>query len=111
MDLTPAERVEFVGPFESYRVVVDGWEGPFLEAHMRPGDIVDISLDRRYGLEVPIADAERLVPFLAHTIAVAAGYPSHPDRDGLPTSLPHSQPRRLIGLDWAEEDAVEDLPG
>jgi len=83
---------------------VDGWEVPFLEAHMRPGGVIDISLDRRYGLEVPIADAERLVPFLAHTIAVASGYASHPDRDGLPIPLPHSQPRRFIGLDWITEE-------
>jgi hypothetical protein len=43
-----------------------------------------LTLDRRIGLLLSADEAERFIPFLAHAIAIALGYTSHPDaeRDG-----------------------------
>jgi hypothetical protein len=81
----PADaRVVFVGPFEGHDVVVEGRQVPFLQAAPADGGIVDLTLDRRIGLRLTVAEAERFVPFLADAIAVGLGYTSHPDaeRDG-----------------------------
>lgn len=76
-------RTEYVGPFQKTYVVQDGRQVPFLEAwHM--GDRVSLTLDQRYGLDLTVAEAERVVPFLADAIAVALGYTCHPRTDEEP---------------------------
>jgi hypothetical protein len=75
--------VDFIGPFESHDVVVCGRQVPFLRAHPQDGGHVHLNLDRRLGLTLTVAEAERFVPFLADAIAVAMGYTSHP-REGEP---------------------------
>jgi hypothetical protein len=105
--------VEYIGPFEEHRVVVSGWEVPLLEATFSPGGMVSLTLDRRFGLDVPVADAERVVPFLANAIAIALGYAAHP-RDDMaePKPLPVVRPRRLRPLSWTERgEAVVDGSG
>ncbi len=83
-------RVNYVGPFRYHDVVVDGRAVPFLRATPLDGGRVHLNLDRRLGLDLSASEAERVVPFLAHTIAVALGYTSHPDteRDGPNRSHP-----------------------
>ncbi len=80
----PESAVMYVGPFEHHDVVVDGREVPYLRATPVDGGLVDLTLDRRFGLMLSAAEAERFVPFLAHAIAVASGYTAHPEaeRDG-----------------------------
>jgi hypothetical protein len=73
------EQVDFIGPFESHDVLVGGRRVPFLHAKPIDGGKVDLTLDRRFGLMLSVAEAERVVPFLAHAIAVALGYACHPD--------------------------------
>ncbi len=80
--------VEFVGPFEHHDVVVNGWRVPFVEATPMDGGRVLLLLDHRFGLELTIEEAERVVPFLADCIAVACGYTAHPGRDGLDEPRP-----------------------
>jgi len=94
--------VEYVGPFERWSVVVDGWEVPLLEAMPISGGMVSLTLDRRYGLDLSVTDAERIVPFLAQAIAIAGGYACHPTQDQEPSVLPVTRPRRLVGLDWVD---------
>lgn len=76
--------VEFVGPFQHHDVVVDGRRVPYLRGVPGDGGQIDLTLDRRFGLLLSTAEAERFVPFLAHAIAVASGFTAHPDaeRDG-----------------------------
>ena len=74
------ERVDFVGPFESHFVVVGGRQVPFLHARPLDGGRIDLTLDRRFGVELSVAEADRIIPFLAHAIAVGMGYACHPDR-------------------------------
>lgn len=90
--------VEYIGPFERWAVVVDGWEVPHLDAIPVPGGKVSLSLDRRFGLDLSVADAERIIPFIAHAIAIAEGFACHPSREDEPTKLSTVRPRRLISL-------------
>src|SRR5688572_1643739 len=90
--------IEYVGPFEHHEVVVNGWSVPYLEAHPMSGGRVSLTLDGRYGLDLELVDAERVVPFLAHAIAVASGYASHPSSDGEPRDFRSPRPRRLLRL-------------
>lgn len=90
--------VEYVGPFERWSVVVDGWEVPHLEAMPVPGGKVSLTLDRRFGLDLSVAEAERIVPFVAHAIAIAGGLACHPGQEDEPTKLSTLRPRRLVAL-------------
>jgi hypothetical protein len=69
---------QIVGPFQSHRVIVAGREVPFLKAHPANGGIINLILDDRYALGVAVADADRVIPFIADCIAVALGYTCHP---------------------------------
>jgi hypothetical protein len=102
-DCAPLEqdfRVTFPGPFQHHDVVVDGWSVPFVKASFRPDteDHVRLILDDRIGLDLTSAEAEKLMPFLADSIAVALGYGAHPREDSmsLPERTPHAAPRRVV---------------
>jgi hypothetical protein len=97
--------VDYIGPFESHRVVVNGWEVPLLAADPLPGGKVSLTLDDRYALDLPLADAERIVPFIANAIAVALGYARHPDSPNEELlRLGPVRPRRLLALDFGESE-------
>ena len=76
--MTAARRVEIVGPFLDRRLVVDGWQVPFLQATEIDGGGVNFTLDGRFGLVVETKDFEPVASFLANSIAVALGLPCHP---------------------------------
>ena len=101
-------RVTFPGPFQHHDVVVDGWSVPFVKASFRPDteDHVRLILDDRIGLDLSVAEAEKLMPFLADAISVALGYGAHPgkDMDSLSERAPHAAPRRVVRVS-AEEGA------
>jgi hypothetical protein len=107
--------VEIVGPFNERRLVVNGWQVPFLEATELDGGKVHFTLDHRLGLDVDTKDFEPVAEFLADAIAVALGLPSHPDgdktleeRERMWALLPHPalSPKRL-----REITAVSTEPG
>ncbi len=70
--------VEFIGPFQRHEVVLNGHRVPFIEATPMQGGRVHLCLDSRFGLDLTLQEAERVVPFLADSIAVALGYTCHP---------------------------------
>lgn len=78
MSDVPVAAFELIGPFEHHDVVVDGHRVPHLEAAPINGGRIWLSLDRRIALDVEVADADRLIPFLADCIAVGMGYTAHP---------------------------------
>lgn len=101
-------QTEYVGPFSHYDVVVGGRVVPLLTATLPPGGKVHLTLDRRLGLTLTAAEAERFVPWLADVIAVAMGYTCHPGEDmGHPIER-HPFPR-VKGIAWAapEEEASD----
>jgi hypothetical protein len=77
-DEPETSSVAYIGPFEHHDVVLDGHEVPYLRATPVDGGQIDLTLDRRFGLLLSVAEAERFVPFLAPAIAIASGYTSHP---------------------------------
>ncbi len=79
---------EIVGPFESHRVIVSGRRVPFLSARPVNGGKIALTLDNRIGVDVDVAQADALIPFIADCIAVAMGYTCHP-REG-------DEPRRSV---------------
>ncbi len=81
--------VNFVGPFESWRVVVNGRQVPFLSADVHNGGKVELTLDDRIALTLDVVTAEEVVPFIADAIAIALGYTCHPAEDwDAPKPLP-----------------------
>jgi len=92
--------IEYVGPWRTYDVVLEGRRVPYLEATPLDGGRVDIALDRRYGLLLSVEEAERFLPFLANAIAVASGYTCHPttERDGPRERHPFPRSTALYGV-------------
>lgn len=80
--------LSFVGPFETHRVQLYGRRVPHLQAWPVSGGRVCVALDERYVVELSVEEAERVVPFIADCIAVAAGWTCHP-RQG-------EEPRRAV---------------
>ena len=105
---TPATvSVDFPGPFTQHDVVVDEWRVPFLDAFPTGDDRVTLLLDRRFGLELSVHDAERIVPFLADAIAIALGYPARPHGDERPRRDPHPRPVRVMDVAAARPEVEE----
>ncbi len=100
-------QVSFPGPFQHHEVVVQGWSVPFLKASLRGEDGVRLILDDRLGVELSIDEAERLIPFLADSIAVALGYGAHPrEQDSSPWErAPYPRPQRVVTVDLPERAA------
>lgn len=89
----PESRVDYVGPFESHDVVIAGRQVPFLRATPLDGGRIDLTLDRRLGLQLSVEEAERFVPFLADAIAIGLGYTCHPSAETDGPVLRHPFPR------------------
>lgn len=101
-------RVNFPGPFQHHDVVVDGWRVPFLQARPGDEDRVMLVLDRRLGIDLSTAEAERLTPFIADAIAVALGYGAHP-RGDTPVPLeraPYPKPERVVDISLPDRGAA-----
>ncbi len=100
---------EIVGPFESHRVIVGGRRVPFLEAHPVNGGRIGLVLDGRFALDVPVANADTVIPFIADCIAVAMGYACHPHADEEPRpSVPF---RRSLSADLIYGEAAGNSEG
>ena len=95
-------RVSFPGPFSHHDVVVDGWKVPFLQAHPTGAtdENVMLVLDERIAETFSVEEAERVAPFIAHAIAIALGYTSHPTEDTEQplTKQPLPRPVRMHGI-------------
>jgi hypothetical protein len=74
-------EVEYVGPFEDWQVVVDGWRVSHLSAVPLTNGRVRLILDQRLAVVLDVATAEDVVPFVADAIAIASGYSCHPRQD------------------------------
>ena len=99
-DETGGFTVNFPGPFHHHDVVVEGWRVPHVQAHLQGEENVVLVLDRRLGIELTTAEAEKFVPFLADAIAVAMGYGAHP-RGDMPRPLeraPYPRPERVFDV-------------
>ena len=77
---TPPEKphnLQFIGPFEEWRVMFDGYMIPLLTGRETPDGRVHLSLDHRFGAEFSSRDdAHQAVYLIANAMAIGEGYPS-----------------------------------
>ncbi len=99
--------VDFIGPFEHHDVVVNGCSVPFLTATPLNGGRVHLTLDGRFGLDLTVAEAEQIVPFIADAIAIASGYTAHPHATESPDPKPRHPFARMTSLIDASDLAPE----
>jgi hypothetical protein len=80
----PSSPYTLLGPFVgSYKVLIAGRQVPFLTGEPANGGRVVLHLDERFAVEMSVQDADRIVPFIAHCIAVGMGYTGFPAEPGL----------------------------
>lgn len=92
--------LEAVGPFETQRIVVDGYEVPSLTGMLKDGRW-HFTFDNRFGLDVPEIDGLAVAVFIANVMAVSAGYSCFGEN-----SRPLNQfKRKLTRLDFAVEQS------
>jgi hypothetical protein len=66
-----------VGPFEEWRVLVQGRVVPNLTGHKYDDGRVALTVDRRFGADFPNEEiASQAAWLIANAMAVSAGYPS-----------------------------------
>jgi hypothetical protein len=71
------------------------------------GRRVHLTLDGRFGLDLTVAEAEQIVPFIADAIAIASGYAAHPHA----TESPDPKPRHPFPRMTCLSDAGDLTPG
>lgn len=64
----------FIGPFEQNYVVIEGHVIPHLTGGQREDGSVYLTLDSRFGVDIPAECAYPIVHFIADCIGVAAGF-------------------------------------
>lgn len=74
---TTPKREMFIGPFEEWRVCLDGKVIPLLTGNKLPNGNVWLMLDHRFGGEFSEADAWQVAHLVANALAIGQGYPSY----------------------------------
>jgi hypothetical protein len=75
-------RVQSIGPFQRFPVVVNEWTVPHLEARNTSAGVT-LTLDHRLELDIATDTTPgQIIHFIADCIAVAKGYACHPLKDG-----------------------------
>lgn len=70
---------EFIGPFETHHVAVDGFLVPCLTVMPHKGEadgLVDVVLDGRYSVTCEPDEAKKWIWIIANAMAIGAGYSS-----------------------------------
>ena len=70
--------VEIHGPFlPEYFVTLNGYRVPFLTVHPLDDGRYSVTIDRRFGIHLPVTkdELDNWMPILTNAMAVAAGYP------------------------------------
>ena len=62
-----------IGPFEEYRVMVDGRIIPGLTGY-QDGDRIALVLDHRFSVSLPESDARSVAWLVANALAIGQGY-------------------------------------
>lgn len=96
-----SSALDFIGPIDYHAVVLNGRRVPYLTATPQTGGRVTLELDNRFALDVSLAEAQTVVPFIAHCLAVGMGYTGFPDPDTEPTgSNPMPRMTAWLGDGW-----------
>ena len=99
----PSRGIEAVGPFEQYRIVVDGYQVPRLTGRLTDG-VWHFTFDNRFGCEVPEKHGCEVAWMIANAQAVGAGFSCFGEN-----SQPLNEFKcRLLGLGVAPDiEAIE----
>ena len=74
IEVTPEkEGLEFHPPFSVYQMSIDGYLVPHLSGRIVDG-MLHLTLDNRFGCEIPEAYASQVVWMLANALAIGSGY-------------------------------------
>ena len=102
--------VESVGPFQEYRLVVNGWTVPGVSSRIVDTRTVSFVCGE-YGIDVPQEQAGRYADWIAHVVATTLGWTCHPKSpDWKPAGREGEPPfkllpwKRLIGLSMVGTD-------
>jgi hypothetical protein len=102
--------IEFIGPFEEWRVTNGGYRVPFLSAIPQTGPkdgMILLSLDRRYLIEGTADEVRKWIPFICNAMAIAAGF-SYFGPDAKPYT-PFGKLSKMMGITSVEtEQGPED---
>lgn len=105
-------RSEIVGPFSEYRLVVDGYSVPFVEAREDDGGTVTFIMDNRLAWTVPAAAFAATAHLIATAYALGIGLPCAPsDQYDLPPmdSVPAvMRPRRTMEITSVAADGDDE---
>ena len=77
---------------------MDGWAVPFLSAEMAAGGMVTVILDRRFSLDVTVAEVGAVVPSLRMLLLSLAG--GHATQESTDPGNGPILPGRGSSLDW-----------
>ena len=80
-------HAEIIGPFSEYRLVVDGYSVPFVEAHEDDGGTVTFIMDNRLAWTVPAGAFEDVAHLIATAYALGIGLPCFPSENYEPPSM------------------------
>ena len=108
---------EIVGPFEEYRLIVDGYSVPCVEARENDGGTVTFIVDKRLAWTIPAGAFDDVAHMVAHVYAVGLGLACAPSEeygepDGLKLVPVMMRPGRVraIGAVRTEEAEPDDDP-
>jgi hypothetical protein len=74
-------ETEIVGPFKDYRLVINGWSVPLIDARELDGGQMYLTLDKRIALQLPADQFDQVARFIADVIGACWGYGAHPSSD------------------------------
>jgi hypothetical protein len=98
--------IEYIGPFQDYRVSLNGYEVPLVGARETDdGKECHICLDNRFGIVIPAEIAEQVIWLVANAHAIGAGYSCHGENSN-PVN-PHKV--KMTGIEFRTPDG--DLGG
>ena len=93
---------EIVGPFSEYRLIVDGYSVPFVEAHEDDGDTVTFIMDGRLAWTIPAGAFEDVAHLVATAYALGIGLPCAPSTEYEPPNMESipavMRPRRTVEI-------------
>ena len=69
----PPKTEWMIGPFEEYRVMVEGRVIPKLTAY-KDGNLIGLVVDKRFSISLPEDQAKTVAWLVANALAIGAGY-------------------------------------
>jgi len=96
--------LESIGPFSQWKIKLDGYRVPYLSGRVDDQGMFHLSLDERFGIEVPEKYAHQVVWLIANALAIGAGYSCF----GENSQIANPFKCKLSGLSIAPDNEAEE---